>query len=316
MITLAADIGGTNTRVAIFSGQELQPRHVTRFRNAEFGSLEGVLQRYLNGLDDISCSAACVAVAGPVRNGTGHMTNLAWSMDGPTLCAVTGASRAFVINDLEAQGHALDDVETRRVLGRNRSVDRQAARLVVGLGTGFNAAPVHAVDGGSEYFVVPSECGHVSLPVWDETSFALARALQRTHGFASVEEALSGRGLLAVNAFVAGQHDAASRATTAELIEAMAGAPSQTDTATTTLFCQILGRVLSDLALVHLPLGGIYLIGGLARALSVYYPSHGLAEGFYDKGRFSEFLRDFDIHIVEDDYAALTGCARYVRRHT
>ena len=35
----------------------------------------------------------------------------------------------------------------------------------------------------------------------------------------------------------------------------------------------------------------------------------------HHKGRFSDFLRAFSLHIVEDDYSALTGCARYARRH-
>ena len=77
----------------------------------------------------------------------------------------------------------------------------------------------------------------------------------------------------------------------------------------------MLGQVLSDLALIHLPFGGIYLIGGLARAMAPFFDAGGLPESFHHKGRFSDFLRAFSLHIVEDDYSALTGCARYARRH-
>lgn len=38
----------------------------------------------------------------------------------------------------------------------------------------------------------------------------------------------------------------------------------------------------------------------------------GFAENFRDKGRFSAFMDDFPVCIVEDDYAALTGCAAYL----
>lgn len=310
MTTLVADIGGTNTRVALCDTPDT-PREVARFRNVEFSALDSVLRHYLDGLGNPPVSAACVAVAGPVRNGVGRMTNLAWEMDGDTLCRATGAARAYVINDLEAQGHALDDVPTRLLMGAEPS-PAAGSRLVVGLGTGFNAAPVHAVAGQTQVHVVPSECGHISLPVWSKTSAALAAELAEKHGFASVEEALSGRGLLAVNAHVAGDR---ARETTQDILAALNGAPSAQDHATATLFCSVLGRVLGDLALIHLPWGGIYLIGGLARAMAPFFDTHGLPDGFHDKGRFAKFMRDFSLCIVEDDYAALTGCARYAHRH-
>ena len=315
MTTIVADIGGTNTRVALCDTPD-SPREVARFSNAEFGSLDAVIRHYLAERGHPRCTVACVAVAGPVRHGAARMTNLDWQIDSDTLRAATGAAHGFVINDLEAQGHALEDVPTRCLMGTPLAAPGAETRLVVGLGTGFNAAPVHPAEGGKEYAVVASECGHVGLPVWDEASASLARDLAVTHGFASVEEALSGRGLMHVNAHVAKLHGTAPRATSQDLIAALASeSPSATDLATSALFCRVLGQVLSDLALIHLPFGGIYLIGGLARAMAPFFDAGGLPESFHHKGRFSDFLRAFSLHIVEDDYSALTGCARYARRH-
>lgn len=313
MTILVADIGGTNTRVALVKEGATAPHSVARFQNSNFDSLSEVLSRYLEQLGHPACDAACVAVAGPIRDGVGRMTNLSWEMDSDRLCAATGASQGFVINDLEAQGHALEDVPTRCLMGTPMPQQTDETRLVVGLGTGFNAAPVHAGE-GAHYNVVPSECGHASLPVWNEESLALAQALAREHDFASVEEALSGRGLMAVHRHVAGD---AAHETSHALIDALKGdTPRELDQRSIHLFCQILGRVLGDQALIHLPFGGIYLIGGLARAVSPFFESCGLREAFTDKGRFGEFLADFSLYVVEDDYSALTGCARYVRRHS
>jgi len=310
MTTLVADVGGTNTRVALCDTPDA-PREIARLRNADFASLDAVLRHYLAERDRPACTAACVAIAGPVRQGVGRLTNLDWAMDAGTLRAATGAAQAFVINDLEAQGHALEDVPARRLMGPEAGVDRRETRLVVGVGTGFNAAPVHPPRHGGPYTVVPSECGHVGLPVWDDASLALARAIAGRHGFASVEEALAGRGLLAVNAHVAG---AQARASTQDLIAALGGGASAADRATADLYCALLGRVLGDLALVHLPFGGIYLIGGMARAMAPFLETHGLAPAFRDKGRFAGFMDAFALLLVEDDYAALTGCARYALR--
>jgi glucokinase len=239
------------------------------------------------------------------------MTNLDWEIDTATLLAATGAAEGHVINDMEAQGHALDDVALCRVLGPETGLDPTATRLVVGIGTGFNAAPVHPGEGGARPRVVASECGHASLPVWDETSLSLARALAATHGFASIEEALAGRGLAAINAHVAGPD---AHPDGARLVTALAGTPTRADRATADLYCAVLGRVLGDLALVHLPFGGICLIGGVARAMAPFLDAHGFAAAFRDKGRFAPFMEAFAVAVVEDDFAALTGCARYVRR--
>lgn len=305
---LSADVGGTNTRVALCDPETLQPRAVKRFRNAEFDSLSAVLRHYLADQTEADLMAACVAVAGPVRHGRARLTNLDWEMDAAMLCAATGAPRGFVINDLEAQGYALAHVETRCFFG-TPDPNETSPRVVVGVGTGFNAAPVHGTPGGGMH-VVASECGHISLPAWDADSFEVASDLRGNHGFASVEEVLSGRGLLALHRHYAAIHGDGLDSTT-DIIRAMADRRTEADKRTADMFCGMLGRVLGDLALIHLPWGGIYLIGGLARAVEPFLAGHGFAEGFLDKGRFSEFLKAFSVFIVEDDFAALTGCAEY-----
>ncbi|MEE3071416.1 MAG: glucokinase, partial [Pseudomonadota bacterium] len=61
------------------------------------------------------------------------------------------------------------------------------------------------------------------------------------------------------------------------------------------------------------PFGGIYLIGGVARAFAPFLGSMGFEESFRDLGRFGDFVDQFGIWMVEDDYAALTGCASHVQ---
>lgn len=81
---------------------------------------------------------------------------------------------------------------------------------------------------------------------------------------------------------------------------------------TARLYVHLLGAELGNLALIHLPFGGLYLIGGVARAMMPYMQEMGLADSFRDKGRFAEFMESFSVQVVEDDFAALTGCAAYL----
>ena len=61
---------------------------------------------------------------------------------------------------------------------------------------------------------------------------------------------------------------------------------------------------------MNLPFGGVYLIGGVSRALAPYLMQLGFAEAFANKGRFGPFMAQFGVSVVEDDFAALTGCAQ------
>jgi glucokinase len=78
------------------------------------------------------------------------------------------------------------------------------------------------------------------------------------------------------------------------------------------ILTRMLGAVAGNLALIQLPFGGVYLVGGVARSLAPYLERFGFAAAFRDKGRFSDFMHGFGVGVIEDDYAALTGCAAHL----
>ncbi len=53
---------------------------------------------------------------------------------------------------------------------------------------------------------------------------------------------------------------------------------------TAKLYMHLLGQELGNLALIHLPFGGIYLIGGVARAMVPYMDEMNLARGLPHQG--------------------------------
>ncbi|KFI27872.1 glucokinase [Haematobacter massiliensis] len=307
-IDVVADVGGTNTRVALSRDGRVDAATIRRFANARHGSLAEVLRQFGTDMGLRRCDSACAAIAGPVRDHVGRLTNLDWSADPELLRGATGASRAAVLNDLVAQGYALDAIPegeiTQVFAGGDPAPD--ATRLVIGVGTGFNAAAVHETAAGR--VVLPSEAGHVTLPVRTEKALSLVRALEGVHGFVGVEDVLSGRGVARIDAWL-GQGEPA-RDTAAIMAALEAGEPRAVEAGR--IFVRLLGAVAGDLALIHLPFGGIYLIGGVARAFLPWFDSFGLHEAFREKGRFGPFMGDFGLSVIEDDFAALTGCAAYL----
>jgi glucokinase len=78
------------------------------------------------------------------------------------------------------------------------------------------------------------------------------------------------------------------------------------------IFTRILGTVAGNLSLIQLPFGGVFLVGGVARAIAPYLTQFGFGDAFRDKGRFAGFMGNFSVSVIEDDYAALNGSAAHL----
>ena len=319
-LAILADIGGTNTRVALADGTAVRPSSIARYSNADYKSrgqdIAQILRDYL-ATTGARPDGVCVAAAGPVQDGVASMTNLDWVMDSAKLGTATGARRVALLNDLQAQGHALGHIAP----GNLRPVipgpaHPGAPMLVVGLGTGVNAAPVHGQ--GAARVVPPSECGHVNMPVRSAEDLRLLQFIesrltaQGEVPHCGVEEVLAGRGLANLHAFAAYAAGHPSSLTSAEVLAAL-DAGDATAAHAARLYVHILGQMLADLALIHLPYGGIYLIGGMSRAMTPHFARFGLEKSFREPRRVDLLQKDFSVTVVEDDYAALTGCAVYLQ---
>lgn len=311
---LVADVGGTNTRLALTIGETLCKKTVRRYRNKDFENFENLLNKYL--LDEAAQlpSAMCIAVAGPVHEGRATLTNLDWSFCASDLAALTSSGSCLVLNDLQAQGHALQHLSSehiKTVFGRH-TVNATGTRLMIGVGTGFNSAPVFDV--GSKVIVQPSETGHANLPIRTAFDFELSRVLTDTHGFPAIEEVLSGRGLERLYDVLGRDEPTHNPKSAAEIMSSCGAGGDQTSCEAAKNFTRILGAVCGNLSLIQLPLGGVFLVGGVSRAFAPYLQLFGFQDAFRDMGRFSEFMDQFSVHIIEDDYAALIGCASQLNK--
>ncbi len=313
---LVADIGGTNTRVALSQGTNLVEGTIRRYRNAEHEGLAAVLDAYLSAESKIKPMAACVDVAGPVGEGKARLTNLAWDISIPAIAEAVGTAEVALLNDLEAQGYALahiskDDLVRVRP---GQPAPPDAARLVLNVGTGFNATPVFKTSDG--WLVAKSESGHASMPTRTAADERLCAFVEQQHGFVAIDDILSGRGLERVFAWLSREAGDNLRVSSTEIIEGCRTGSNPRAIETVETFTRLLGLVAGNLALTQLPFGGIYLVGGLASAILPFMEQFDFETSFSDKGRFSEFMDAFPICVVQDDYAALKGCAAFLQKKT
>ncbi|EKE45050.1 putative glucokinase [Oceaniovalibus guishaninsula JLT2003] len=309
LYSVVADVGGTNTRAALALDGVVQQDTVTRYRNADASGLGDVIGQFMAEQGNPDCAGACIAMAGPVMDGVGRLTNVGWVFDRDQLARATRAETVAILNDLQAQGHAMDHIAPQNLLPlvRGPRAGDHNAKLVIGVGTGFNAVPVFRTETGR--YVPPCEAGHAGFPVLTEEDWELSRHIEAQQGFPAVEDVLSGPGLERIYAWRSGGAEKKAAA----IMTAMEDGSDPLAAEAVRIFVQGLGRVTGDLALLHLPYGGIYLIGGVARAMVPYLDRFGFETAMRAKGRFATFMEAFAVWAVDDDYAALTGCAMHLR---
>ena len=311
MKTLVADIGGTNSRLAVAStsktNKEIILKNIQKFRNSDFNNFGEVIKKYLSSSDGNLINRMCIAAAGIISETTVEMSNLNWKITVPKLQKAANIEKVLIINDLQAQGYALDfinpkDLETL-IEGSHTAVSDNT-KLVCGMGTGFNVAIAYQSPFGT--FVPASEYGHARITVANKKQNLIVEKLAKNSSFVSYENILAGLGLNRLDQVLNERNDRAP----ADILAAAKEGDLQAKEVGTQL-ASFAGQAFGDFALMNMALGGVYLIGGVARAMMPYLKEENFKKNFYERGNFSEIMKKISIHLILDDYAALKGCANY-----
>lgn len=308
---LAADIGGTNTRLALVENGQVCQDTIVRFRNADFETPEAAIDTYLSTAGHPVCGSAVIAIAAPIDGTAIRMTNHPWTFNASCIGKILGGAKVRFLNDFEALAYSLDKVDPTRlkpVRTPDRQVRTNATRLVVGAGTGFNAAALYQTAGDN--LVGTGECGHATLPVETDRELRLWTYLSRNRKRASVERALSGNGLREIYEWHCLESGKLAKPHSPAEIARLAKEAIDPDcSAAACQWVTFLGRVIGDLALIFLSLGGIVLTGGVTRSLAGFLAEPEFAAALCAKGRQQELVSGIPVHLLDDDFAALTGCA-------
>ena len=314
VLSLVADIGGTNTRLALAKNGAVDAKTIQRFKNADAGSFEQIVGGYFTYMQDPACCACCIAVAGPVRGVQAQMTNLDWIIDATGIGHSFNIPEVSLLNDLEALGHGLSTLgrkDQNHILGPEPAKGDQATKLVIGVGTGVNIAVVHAFAGGTTR-ITPAEYGHASLPIHSAQMLKLVSTLPLDGAYCSIEDALSGRGFENLYRCVGAKNGRPAALSHAEIWAGLDDLQDPDLAETAQYFVQFLASVTVDLSLCHLPFGGIYLAGGVARKLAPYFDRFGFGAAFQAQDKKTDLMQAMGVTLIQDDYAALKGCANFL----
>ena len=326
---LAADIGGTNSRFALFQLdmadacplETLRLVRRTRFATPSCGCTAGMMRALAgakgddgggfvpSSVDPVHVDAAVFGIPGPAavadmgqtppRGEVCYCPNIAWPLEaGPVMDALGGAPVRF-INDFVANGfacallpHIIDAVTV--LPGENRP---GFPRAVVGAGTGLG----HCLILPGEFpVVVGAEAGHTLFPFTREEE-ELYRFLTALHGTDRIngDMAIAGRGLANLYAYCTGEtvhpHEVAPLAAKNERVMELAA--------------RLYGRAVLHYALNTLSLGGVFITGGFAANLPGVLTHPAFAAEVREKNPMGRSLGAIPVMHVRNADTGLWGAA-------
>lgn len=318
---LAGDIGGTNSRLALFNGSPAKPEIATSevFPSAAHSGLAEIVRIFrANHADPIA--AACFGVAGPVLDGKSKLPNLAWeTIDAQQLAVDLGLKSVRLANDLEVNAHGIAVLGPADLVPLNIGApDAHGNRVLISAGTGLGEAGILA--DGADYIPWACEGGHTDFAPRNEIEIALLEYLLKQFDHVSYERVLSGPGLHNIYLFLRDSGRALeSQAVSQQFhnadpsaIISQVGLKGEDPlcAAALDLFVSIYGAEAGNLALKGMATGGVYLGGGIAPKILAKLQAPQFLQAFTAKGRSSPLMESMPVHVILNDNTALLGAGR------
>jgi glucokinase len=313
MVGLVGDIGGTHARFALVGAGEAVIREPKIYDNEDFASLEAVIETYLSETGaSPRPTVAVLAVAGAVTDGATRFTNLDWEISEERLRRQAGFTQARLINDFAAQalGAPKTPPQGLRRIGPDVAGMTGATMAVMGPGTGFGVAAL-ARDGRAEV-VLSTEGGHAGIAPCDELEVEIWRWFLRRRARVSIERVLSGSGFYELYCALGDIQGKPGALTDQRQVQVAALKGDELAAATVDRFCLILGSTVGDIALGLGARGGVYLTGGVAKALADQIAAGGFRKRFEAKGRFDAYMKAIPTLLILEPYVAVVGAAVFL----
>jgi len=321
---LAGDIGGTNTRLALFD-DELVKQQEENYRNEGRAGLVEIVQEFLRSeAAGETIRQAAFGVAGPVKQGRAVMTNLPWQLDERELARDLGIPKVALINDLVAHAEGIELLRPEQLIViHHGEVEFEGNRAVIAAGTGLGEAGIVWDESDRRYRAFASEGGHCDFAPRDERQIELMKWLRGKYPNASWERVLSGPGLRNIYDFMISPGQLGPSAALPdrdpdpeEISQAALHNRNHACALALDWFIAFYGAEAANLALKILATGGVFLSGGIAPRIAARLTSPIFLEAFFATGpdNIRAVLRKMPIHIVHFDQTGLCGAALHARR--
>lgn len=321
---LAGDVGGTNTRVALFNpeGGRLTIARERIFPSRAHKSLDEILSIFL-GDEPCPATTACFGIAGPVLNGKAVASNLAWVVDAGQLSRQSVRGPVWLINDLEAHAYGIGDLESADLITLNEGKPAKGNAALIAAGTGLGEAGMFW--DGKQHYAFAGEGGHADFAPGNELESSLHGYLMKKFGHVSCERVISGPGIKNIYDFLRDSKieeepdwlkNELDQVADPVVLIAQHGLEAKTPICERALdlFVSAYGAEAGNLALRILALNGVFVSGGIAGKLLPKMKSGLFMQAFLAKGRMQPLLETVPVKIIINEHIGLLGAARYALR--
>jgi len=306
---LVADVGGTNTRLALFDEAAGTFSALAGFSNRDYDSLEQVLAHWLDAIDEPPPTRGCIAVAAPPAGDQVTMVNIGWAFSCNALARRFGLQQFTCLNDFEANAHALpylagNDLE-EVFAGREGG---HSTLATVGPGTGLGGSTLLWVNGLA--VARAAEPGHASIAPVTDLEFDIFRALLPAYGDIYAELLVSGAGLARLYEVISQlQGKTAEALTPAQVSQRAAAGEDATCVQALETFCDLLGSACGDFVLNNGAYGGLFIAGGIVPRVLSFLRNSDFLPRFRAKGAMRQHLEAVPVHVITSDHPGLIGAA-------
>ncbi|MCP5128216.1 MAG: glucokinase [Pseudomonadales bacterium] len=308
-IRVVADVGGTNTRLALFDPSRNEIRALSTYINREFALLEDIFTHWLDNLGEQPPTACCIAVAAPPSDDQVTMSNMDWSFSCSELATRFGFRQLRRLNDFEANAYALPHLASGDSLELYPGHPVAGGRLAtLGPGTGLGGAFLTSLDGSLQSFAC--EPGHMGLAPGTELELEIFRALLPRYGNIYAELLVSGPGLARLYVTLGEIRGERTVSLAPQEVSrlALAGEDKLCSLALDT-FCALLGSASGDFLLATGSYGGLYLGGGIVPGLTSFMKTSAFHQRLVEKGAMREVLAGVPVHVITTGQPGLIGAA-------
>lgn len=307
---LVGDVGGTNVRLGLVDRDADGKMILTQFskvRGDDVGTLEGAIEQYL-AETHFKPSHVCIAVAGPISDGSVTMTNRNWTLSEGTLAKRFGFDNVRLYNDFTAMARSIPELtpnDFQEILPGKRVAGKPI--LVAGPGTGFGTATIETI--GNHWHVNSGEGGHQAWAAQTREETELLHILQKTHDFVSIELVSSGQGMDTVHAAICERHGVPYHVMTpVEIMDA-----AHAGDAVCREVCELRGAAvmgaMGDMAMIYGAKGGAVLAGGVSERLIDFIDTDKARARFRNRGPMNDYIADIPVHLLLNHAAPLFGAA-------
>lgn len=319
---LAGDVGGTNTRLGLFTADAARPRLVVsqEFATSAYSGLGPMVEAFLRThAPSTSITAAAFGAAGPVENDHVALTNVGWRISLADLQRRLRLDAVALLNDVEAMAHSVDVLhETERIVLQTGGTRPTGNGVLIAIGTGLGMAILHRL--GGRFIPLASEAGHADFAARTPRELALVAWARARFGRVEVEQIVSGPGLATLARFThGGRCPTFSPATTgadepAAVSRAALNGSCLRCRDAMTMLVEAIGALAGNLALITKATGGVFLAGGVTAKIASALQWPELLSNFCDKAPLSDLLAGIPVTAITSEDAGLLGAAVHARR--